>query len=75
MILLVSTKEFSKITANVTMGWTLECAEVTTLRRRTLQQIAKIPSFQNSSAWRFISVISLSFKLVTVLAWFPVMSS
>ena len=36
MILLASTKEFSKITANVTMGRTLECAEVTTLGRRTL---------------------------------------
>ena len=36
MILLASTKEFSKITAKVTMGRTLECAAVTTLGRRTL---------------------------------------
>ena len=36
MILLASTKEFSKINANVTMGRTLECAEVTTLGRRML---------------------------------------
>ena len=37
MILLAFTKEFSKITANVTMGGTLKCAEVTTLGRRTLE--------------------------------------
>ena len=37
MVLLSSTKELSKITANVTMGRTLECAEVTTLGRRTLE--------------------------------------
>ena len=36
MILPAAKKEFSKITGNVTMGRTVECAEVTTLERRTL---------------------------------------
>ena len=40
-----------------------------------LQQIAKIPSFQISLAWHIIAVISLPFKLVMVLAWFPITSS
>ena len=40
-----------------------------------LQQIAKISSFQVSLAWRIIAVISLPFKLVMVLAWFPITSS
>ena len=45
MILFAFTKVFSKITANVTMGRTLECANVTTLGQR-ISDVCKLKSLQ-----------------------------